>query len=239
MMMPSIFGENLFDDWMDFPFHYNFWRNNLPDYTTRTTSLMKTDVKEKDGNYEVDIDLPGFKKEDIKAKLENGYLTVSATQTVNNDEKFIGEIIELFIEFELEFSKNMYDLNKNYFKLGVVEGVKLNNEINQIKNDQNKVDSIFLDKYDDDFLEYLEENKMKNLSKQEKFKKLEEKEKKLKNKYPNISKFLGNKENIKLSVEEQKAILEILNLYEEKDVLEQKECFKLGFKEATILLKGN
>ena len=80
---------------------------------------------------------------------------------------------------------------------------------------------------------------MKNLSKQEKFKKLEEKEKKLKNKYPNISKFLGNKENIKLSVEEQKAILEILNLYEEKDVLEQKECFKLGFKEATILLKGN
>ncbi len=87
MMMPSIFGENLFDDWMDFPFHYNFWRNNLPDYTARTTSLMKTDVKEKDGNYEVDIDLPGFKKEDIKAKLENGYLTVSATQTVNNDEK--------------------------------------------------------------------------------------------------------------------------------------------------------
>lgn len=187
-------------------------------------------------NFEMEVGKEN-KEEEKCTKIQEEIL--NKIKTVNNDEKFIGEIIELFIEFELEFSKNMYDLNKNYFKLGVVEGVKLNNEINQIKNDQNKVDSIFLDKYDDDFLEYLEENKMKNLPKQEKFKKLEEKEKKLKNKYPNISKFLGNKENIKLSVEEQKAILEILNLYEEKDVLEQKECFKLGFKEATILLKGN
>lgn len=187
-------------------------------------------------NFEMEVGKEN-KEEEKCTKIQEEIL--NKIKTVNNDEKFIGEIIELFIEFELEFSKNMYDLNKNYFKLGVVEGVKLNNEINQIKNDQNKVDSIFLDKYDDDFLEYLEENKMKNLSKQEKFKKLEKKEKKLKNKYPNISKFLGNKENIKLSVEEQKAILEILNLYEEKDVLEQKECFKLGFKEATILLKGN
>lgn len=187
-------------------------------------------------NFEMEVGKEN-KEEEKCTKIQEEIL--NKIKTVNNDEKFIGEIIELFIEFELEFSKNMYDLNKNYFKLGVVEGIKLNNEINQIKNDQNKVDSIFLDKYDDDFLEYLEENKMKNLSKQEKFKKLEEKEKKLKNKYPNISKFLGNKENIKLSVEEQKAILEILNLYEEKDVLEQKECFKLGFKEATILLKGN
>ena len=87
MMMPSIFGENLFDDWMDFPFHYNFWRNNLPDYTTRTTSLMKTDVKEKDGNYEVDIDLPGFKKEEVTAKLENGYLTISAAKGLDEDEQ--------------------------------------------------------------------------------------------------------------------------------------------------------
>ena len=187
-------------------------------------------------NFEMEVGKEN-KEEEKCTKIQEEIL--NKIKTVNNDEKFIGEIIELFIEFELEFSKNMYDLNKNYFKLGVVEGVKLNNEIKKKKNDQNKVDSIFLDKYDDDFLEYLEENKMKNLSKQEKFKKLEEKEKKLKNKYPNISKFLGNKENIKLSVEEQKAILEILNLYEEKDVLEQKECFKLGFKEATILLKGN
>ena len=87
MMMPSIFGENLFDDWMDFPFDYSFWRNSRPRYTTHTTDIMKTDVKEKDGNYEVDIDLPGFKKDDIKAKLENGYLTISATKTSNNDEK--------------------------------------------------------------------------------------------------------------------------------------------------------
>ena len=87
MLMPSIFGENLFDNWMDFPFHYNYRRNSSPWYTTQNTNLMKTDVKETDGNYEVDIDLPGFKKEDIKAKLENGYLTVSATKNTSNDEK--------------------------------------------------------------------------------------------------------------------------------------------------------
>ena len=62
MMMPSIFGGNLFnDDWMDFSF---------PDidkelYGKHAKNLMKTDVKEKDGNYEVAIDLPGFKKDEI------------------------------------------------------------------------------------------------------------------------------------------------------------------------------
>ena len=101
-------------------------------------------------NFEMEVGKEN-KEEEKCTKIQEEIL--NKIKTVNNDEKFIGEIIELFIEFELEFSKNMYDLNKNYFKLGVVEGVKLNNEINQIKNDQNKVDSIFLDKYDNDFLE--------------------------------------------------------------------------------------
>ena len=75
MLMPSIFGENLFnDDWMDFSF---------PDvdkvlYGKHAKNVMKTDVKETDNSYEVDIDLPGFKKDEIEAKLENGYLTISA-----------------------------------------------------------------------------------------------------------------------------------------------------------------
>ena len=74
MMMPSIFGGDLFNDWMDFSF---------PDidkklYGKRAGRIMKTDVKEKENEYEVDIDLPGFKKEDIKVTLENGYMTISA-----------------------------------------------------------------------------------------------------------------------------------------------------------------
>ena len=83
MMMPSIFGEDLLNDWMDFSF---------PDidkklYGKRANQIMKTDVKETDTGYEVDIDLPGFKKEDVKAELHDGYLTISAAKNVNQDEK--------------------------------------------------------------------------------------------------------------------------------------------------------
>ena len=91
MMMPSIFGENLFDEWMDFPFDddfdkYFFGKKN-PLYGKHAKNMMKTDVKETDGTYEVDIDLPGFKKDEITAKLENGYLTVSAAKGLDKDEK--------------------------------------------------------------------------------------------------------------------------------------------------------
>ena len=83
MLMPSIFGENLFDDWMGFSF---------PDiekslYGKRTQDVMKTDVKEMSQSYEIDIDLPGFKKEDINAKLDNGYLTIQASKSQSKDEK--------------------------------------------------------------------------------------------------------------------------------------------------------
>ena len=90
-MMPSIFGENLFDDWMDFPFNddfdkYFFGKKN-PLYGKHAKNMMKTDVKETDSSYEVDIDLPGFKKDEINAKLENGYLTISAAKGLDKDEK--------------------------------------------------------------------------------------------------------------------------------------------------------
>ena len=88
MMMPSIFGENLFDDdWMNFPFEQDFWGKKNPLYGKHAKNLMKTDVKEKDGNYEVAIDLPGFKKDEINAQLDNGYLTISAAKGLDKDEK--------------------------------------------------------------------------------------------------------------------------------------------------------
>ena len=76
MLLPGIFGEDLFDDWMDYPFTM-----------TRSTRLMNTDVKETDNSYELDIDMPGFDKNDVKAELKDGYLTISATANKNNDEK--------------------------------------------------------------------------------------------------------------------------------------------------------
>ena len=82
MLMPSIFGEDLFDDWMRFPVE-RVTRN----YTNRAADLMKTDIKDKDGNYELSIDLPGFNKEDMKIQLKEGYLTIQAARTDNRDEK--------------------------------------------------------------------------------------------------------------------------------------------------------
>ena len=76
MMMPSIFGENLFDDWMDFPFEKDFFGTKNPLYGKHAKNMMKTDVRETEDSYEVDIDLPGFKKDEITASLKNGYLTI-------------------------------------------------------------------------------------------------------------------------------------------------------------------
>ena len=86
MMMPSVFGESLFDDLMDFPFEKEFFGRRNPLYGKHAQNIMKTDIKELDAAYEMDIDLPGFKKEDVSAKLENGYLTISAAKGVDKDE---------------------------------------------------------------------------------------------------------------------------------------------------------
>ena len=88
MMMPSIFGENLFDDFMnDFPFEKHFFgeRNHL--YGKHAKNIMKTDVKETDNSYELDIDLPGFKKEDINVQLDNGYLTIAASKSLEKEDE--------------------------------------------------------------------------------------------------------------------------------------------------------
>lgn len=91
MMMPSIFGENLFDDFMDFPFskefEKNFFGNKNPLYGKHAKNMMKTDVRETENGYEVDIDLPGFKKEEITAKLDNGYLIISASKGLDKEKQ--------------------------------------------------------------------------------------------------------------------------------------------------------
>ncbi len=86
MMMPSIFGENLFDNWME-PFEKDFFGERNPLYGKHSKNMMKTDVRENENNYEVDIDLPGFKKDEINAKLENGYLTISTSKSLDRDQK--------------------------------------------------------------------------------------------------------------------------------------------------------
>ncbi len=84
MMMPSIFGERLFDDFMD---GFAFPNVGKVLYGKHEPAIMKTDVKEKENAYEVDVDLPGFKKDEIQMELENGYLTIHAVKGLDKDTK--------------------------------------------------------------------------------------------------------------------------------------------------------
>ena len=74
MLMPSIFRENLFDDWFDFPDFRDLDRTERKLYGRHADRLMKTDVHEHEDHYEVDIDLPGFAKDEITIELKDGYL---------------------------------------------------------------------------------------------------------------------------------------------------------------------
>ena len=101
MLLPSIFGEDLFDDWMDFPFDDKFekklnkelYGRKNPVFGKNAARIMRTDVKEKKDSYEVDVDLPGFKKDQIRVELENGYLTISAEKGLDKDEDKEGRYI--------------------------------------------------------------------------------------------------------------------------------------------------
>ena len=84
--MPSIFGEDLFDDLFDLPF-YDDSKVEKKLYGRHAKNLMKTDIKEMDNGYELIIDLPGFKKDEITAELKDGYLTVSAAKGLDKDEE--------------------------------------------------------------------------------------------------------------------------------------------------------
>lgn len=87
MLLPSIFGENLFDEMMNFDFEKEFERMSQPLYGKHSKNMMKTDVRETENSYELDIDLPGFKKDDISVQLDNGYLSISAAKGLDKDEE--------------------------------------------------------------------------------------------------------------------------------------------------------
>lgn len=90
MLLPSIFGENLFDDFFDdVPFFDNRAENQIEKklYGRHAHNVMKTDIKETDDNYELIVDLPGFKKDEIKVSLEDGYLTIEAAKGLDEDEQ--------------------------------------------------------------------------------------------------------------------------------------------------------
>mgnify|MGYP005789442385 FL=1 len=87
-MLPSIFGENLFDDFFSDDFmNFPAWSGRSPLYGRHAKNMMKTDVRETDSTYELDVDLPGFKKDEISVELKDGYLTISAAKGLDKDEQ--------------------------------------------------------------------------------------------------------------------------------------------------------
>ena len=90
MLLPRIWDEDLFenmDNWMSWPDESEFFGKKNPLYGKHAKNMMKTDVKEKDNGYEVAIDLPGFKKDELHLELNDGYLTISAEKGLDKDEK--------------------------------------------------------------------------------------------------------------------------------------------------------
>ena len=85
MLMPSIFNDNVFDDFFEFPFYDDKAEKKL--YGHHAANLMKTDIQEHDDGYTLEMDLPGFKKDEIKVELNNGYMTISAAKGLDEDEK--------------------------------------------------------------------------------------------------------------------------------------------------------
>ena len=87
-MMPSLFGENLFDEFFDDDFPMIPMRSiRNPLYGKNAKNLIKTDVRETDNTYELDIDLPGFKKDEVQLDLKDGYLTISAAKGLDKDQE--------------------------------------------------------------------------------------------------------------------------------------------------------
>ena len=89
MLVPSIFSENLFDDFFnDIPVFRGYNGDTERKlYGKNANRVMLTDVRENDDGYEVDIDLPGFKKDEINLELENGYLTITASKGLDEEQK--------------------------------------------------------------------------------------------------------------------------------------------------------
>lgn len=86
-MLPSIFGEDLFDDFFSDPFGTRFMQGRDSLFGKHGKALMRTDVRETEDSYELDVDLPGFKKDEIDLDLQDGYLTIRAAKGLDKDEQ--------------------------------------------------------------------------------------------------------------------------------------------------------
>ena len=125
-MLPSIYSENLFDDFFSDPFDMVMPRGFNALYGKHGKNLMKTDVRETEDTYELDIDLPGFKKDEVQAELKDGYLTITAqTQSESEDKDEEGTYVRKE-RFSGKCSRTFYvgdDIEEDDIKAKFEDGV--------------------------------------------------------------------------------------------------------------------
>lgn len=166
-----------------------------------------------------------------------GNLTKKIKQAISN-KKLQEKILELLNKYELEVVNENEFWNKMYYKLGVYDCVEMKKILQtEDKNENIRIETTFFDEYSDDFMDYLEKNRMKILKGNTEYKKLTERIEKIKIANPNVRTFMEDKEAVELTDVELNAVLDILEVEDDIDTIEMKENFKLGAREMIIFLK--
>ena len=145
------------------------------------------------------------------------------------------EVFKKLNEYELEVGKEQDFWNKMFYKLGVYNCTEMKEIL--LKMDSKDNTKTFFDEYTDDFLDYLETNRMKIVRENAEYKQLEEKVSKIKAENPNVRTFLEEREAVSLTDVEQNAVLDILEIQGKMDNIEMKEVFKLGGREMFVFIK--
>ena len=155
------------------------------------------------------------------------------------DEENRKELLSLLNKYELKSGNEEDVWNRMYYKLGFYDCTDMKDVLqNKIKDSNNKeMENGFLDDFTDNFMDYLENNRMERLRKEEGYLEIENKINEIKDNNPKVRIFMDNREKVKLSDEELDKILEILNLQGDLENFEYKEIFKLGARELLVFLK--
>lgn len=172
-------------------------------------------------------------KEEAKSFLAEEQLTNKIKEVIK-DEQLQNEMLKKLNEYEMEVAKEHDFWNKMFYKLGVYNCTEMKGILLD-KVDKNQKN--FFDEYTDDFLDYLETNRMKIVREKAEYKQLEEKVSKIKAENPNVRTFLEEREAVPLTDVEQNAVLDILEIQGKMDNIEMKEVFKLGGREMFVFIK--
>lgn len=170
-----------------------------------------------------------------KSFLKEEQLKNKIMQFIKNDKKQ-KEVLRKLNEYELEVGTEQDFWNKMYYKLGVYNCTEMK-EILLDKIECKNNQETFFDKYTDDFLNYLEVNRIKIVRENAEYKELEDEISKIKADNPNVRTFLEDREAVPLTDVEQNAVLDILELQDKMDNIEMKEVFKLGAREMIVFIK--